>query len=640
MIHARPLHTAALIVILALAGLLRFGWPGVNSFAFDEARLSLISLEMAQGGQFAFLGMPSSVGVPNLPAAAWVFAVPYTLSSDPLVASLFAGLLSLLAVAGVYWLARDAWGVWAGIIAALLLAASPYSALYARSVWAQNLLPPLALAWGLAGYLGATRDSRLGIALNVFLAGFVFQVHFAGVALIPGTLYLLIRFGWWRRLIPVAAGGGLALLMLAPFALHVACCAPHVIDQYQNSLGGESQLSLTAFGETLRLALGWDWGYLAAGNWTPPIPAIIPALLIGGLLLAGLVAVLISLRGSLPQSPEAGARSRILAEFALIWLLVSPLFFTRHSTPVFIHYQLAALPALALIAGAGVTLIRQRWWPPLLAALMTVTALLWTVQISASLDEAGRVEHGGGLGTPLHITQGVAQSVPDDVPVLFFTHGDDLNVDGEVAVFAALWWGRDARIVQGESLLILPPYPAYLLATLAPFQAWEEIGAAGLALAVDEYPRRIAEGPGFIGTRYDGTAAPADFTPVAPPVRLASGVQLEGWKARLVGPRLRISTLWRVLDEPPPGVYQQFHHLRTAGTLDGEPFMVADVPVTAHNWRAGDLLVVMGDFFVDDYPEYWVDVGQYTLPDVQRIPLEGENGDSIRLGPFIIDPPQ
>ena len=49
----------ALLAVLALAAALRLGWMGVNSFAFDEARLSLIALKMARGGEFASLGMPS-----------------------------------------------------------------------------------------------------------------------------------------------------------------------------------------------------------------------------------------------------------------------------------------------------------------------------------------------------------------------------------------------------------------------------------------------------------------------------------------------------------------------------------------------------------------------------------------------------
>jgi len=93
----RALEGIALAGVLAVAALLRMGWPGVNSFSFDEARLSLMALHMARQGEFARLGMQSSTGVPNFPAAVWIFALPYRLSADPLAATLFVGLVGTLA---------------------------------------------------------------------------------------------------------------------------------------------------------------------------------------------------------------------------------------------------------------------------------------------------------------------------------------------------------------------------------------------------------------------------------------------------------------------------------------------------------------------------------------------------------------
>ncbi len=612
------LEILALIAILALAAGLRFGWPGVSSFAFDEARLSLIALDMARGGQFATLGMPSSVGVPNLPASAWIYALPYALSPDPLFATQFTALLSLLSVFGLWLLVRINWGTWPALIAALFLAASPYSVLYGRSVWAQNLLSPLAVVWMWTAYLGAAKTNRIAIALNVFLAGFVFQVHFAGAALALGTLYIFVRFRWWRSLLPVLIGVGLVLLTLMPFVLQVACCAPQVIEQYSSTLGGSPQVDLTSFSELIRLGMGINWGYLALGNVQTLEFWSIGAL---ALILMGLATVL-------KLSP-----GRILTEIMLVLLLAAPFFFLRHTTPVFIHYQLTSLPALALLAGASTRLLQRRFWPPLMTGLMLLIAVGWSVQIAQSLGFAGQSATPNGLGTPLSITHAVANAVPADRPVVFFTHGDDPNIHGEAAVFEALWYGRDRRIINGEVLLILPPYPAFLLATLAPFQAWEEIESAGLAQAVQEFPRRFDEGPGFIGTLYDGAAFPAGFTAIDP-ILFDHGAQLEGWKARMVGPRLRISTLWRVMDTLPSGTYQQFHHLRTASTLESEPFMVADVPISAHVWQPGDLVIVIGDFFVDQTQEYWVDVGHYTLPNISRIPHSA--GDSVRLGSFTL----
>ena len=264
---------------------------------------------------------------------------------------------------------------------------------------------------------------------------------------------------------------------------------------------------------------------------------------------------------------------------------------------------------------------------------MAVIAAIWAVQIGTSLNLEGRVETPDGLGTPLSNTRNAAYSLPTQQPVLFFTHGDNPATDGEAAIFSVLWWNRPHRIVNGEAVLILPSEPAYLMATLAPFQAWEELRDDGLISDKLSFPRREGALP-FVATPYDGYTDPSGFTAISPPILLDDGLQLEGWRARQVGPRLRISTLWRVIAVPASGTYQQFHHLNTAATLDGQPFAVSDVPLSAFNWRVGDRLIVMGDFFPKSAARFWVDVGQYTLPDLKRALRQDNAGDSIRLGPF------
>ncbi len=125
-IFSKPLTKSELIALLAilmLAAVLRFAYPGVNSFAMDEAHISLDALRMARGGEFVLAGQPSSVDIPFFPASVWLFALPYAVSPDPLVATWFVSLISLAAVAGVWALARR-WGAWSGLFAALYLAAS------------------------------------------------------------------------------------------------------------------------------------------------------------------------------------------------------------------------------------------------------------------------------------------------------------------------------------------------------------------------------------------------------------------------------------------------------------------------------------------------------------------------------------
>ena len=130
------------------------------------------------------------------------------------------------------WALARRWGAWSGLFAALYLATSPYAVFYGRSIWQPNLLAPLALAWAICAYVGVIRQDRMGslaVGGAVFLGGFVVQVHFAGVALIPATAYLFLRFRWWRRLIPVLIGGAFALAAMIPYVYYVTVVDPAIL---------------------------------------------------------------------------------------------------------------------------------------------------------------------------------------------------------------------------------------------------------------------------------------------------------------------------------------------------------------------------------------------------------------------------
>src|SRR5258708_38599768 len=78
------LEWLALFAIVIVAALLRLGWAGTNSFAYDESTLSLLALRMVRGGQFASLGMVSSAGGAKPPAAVGSMRLAYLVSTHPL----------------------------------------------------------------------------------------------------------------------------------------------------------------------------------------------------------------------------------------------------------------------------------------------------------------------------------------------------------------------------------------------------------------------------------------------------------------------------------------------------------------------------------------------------------------------------
>src|SRR5258708_31453754 len=235
------LEWLALLAIVIVAALLRLGWAGTNSFAYDESTLSLLALRMVRGGQFASLGMVSSVGLPNPPAAVWIMGLPYLFSTDPLVATQFIGVLSLGTVLGVWALARQLWGGVAAFSAALFLATSPQAVVFARNIWSQDMLIPLSLLWGFAAYRAVMNErARWAVSLNVFLAGFIFHVHPAGpcLALRAGVVLLYCR--WWRgRLVAILIGAALALLALLPYLITLV--NQNLLQSYAQLVKGPAQ---------------------------------------------------------------------------------------------------------------------------------------------------------------------------------------------------------------------------------------------------------------------------------------------------------------------------------------------------------------------------------------------------------------
>ena len=355
---ARGLELAALAAILAVAALLRLGWPGVNSFSYDEARVSLLALQMAREGQIAAIGIPSSAGVPNFPAAIWLLALPYALSADPLVATRFVGLLSLLAVFGAWWLVRRAWGPWAALTTAALLATAPFAVLYSRSIWGQDLLPPLAVLWALAGVAAVAQGSPGALGLHVFLAGLGFQVHYAGLTLAPATLWLLLRYRLWRRWPAILAGGALALLPALPFLLPLARGGSNLPAAFRHLATSPARLDLSALRQLADMGAGHRWEWLPLGpewQWPPDLalPLAAAQVLTGVLILLGLAWLVIRLLRGL----QGGGRDWAGALGALVpaWALASLLVFSLHITPVYHQYHLAALPALFVAAGALAT---------------------------------------------------------------------------------------------------------------------------------------------------------------------------------------------------------------------------------------------------------------------------------------------
>ncbi len=620
--RGRRAELAGLLAIVLVAAWLRLGWPGVSSFGYDEARVSRLALDMARRGQFAVLGMPSSTGIPNFPAAVWLYSLPYSISTNPQAAIAFTALVNVLAVIGVWWLARQAWGAWSGLGAAALFATSPFAVFYARGIWGQDWLAPGAVLWAVCAVQGIRRKSGRWLGTCAFLAGFLGQVHPAGFVLALATIWIVFRFRLWRRWTALLVGGGLALLAALPAVVHIVYGAAGVRADLARLLARKAIWDWTSVKQLLDLGTsrGWEWFWLGpAWRWDEPLgtPLWLSRWALGGMMLSGALGLAAGgLSGRGKASRGALTARRVLAGVLLPWVLAAPLLFLAPRSPAYIQYQLTAFPALLLLAAAAVRQGRRSPRRYLWMAVLAGVAVVQAAAVAQTLSTVRDRYVPGGLGTPMLYLQDAVGVLKADSPrIVVETAGGDPAFDGDAAALDVLLWDVPHQLVDARSALILPSRRANLLFTFGDLPAWEVASYVGLEGEDRELPRRGGEPP------YQMLAVepPYDLvlTPLAP-AALANGAELVSWGVQMLSDgRIRLITAWRVAGAA-DGRFHQFNHLYLEGT-EG-PAVVHDVYAQSEAWREQDLLITWAEFEMPSATALRFEVGMYRYPEVERVP--------------------
>jgi hypothetical protein len=541
---------------------------------------------------------------------------------------------------------------------------------YSRSIWGQDMLAPLAMLWRLGAY-GASRPWQTDVHVNsatyrfkanlpvvalfasVFVACFAPQVHYAGLALIPATILVGLRFQWWRRWKAVLAGIALAAVCALPFILALARDSGMRI-ALRSMLKAQPQYDLTSFSKWVEMGTGLRWEALLLGpswNWPQPV---------GWLL--GVTHVILCALSSLGLGVliwQAFRRRRLcasrLATLGLALSLVPPIIFVRHTTPVYVQYQLTALPALCLgvgaLAGAGWWQARQPGtpprqtrfpliWGPTITLLALIVAVVQAFAVGQGIQTMLQRATIGGLGTPLYYPRAAGQALRaasiayGGGEIVVLTPGDDPASIADVDIFKVLLWGAPYRVVDGSSVLLIPGATGTQTTMFSVFSdlgALDEARAAGIVASERTLPRRVGEPP-YVSWQTAGT--PQSFQVVAPQT-LANGAVLMGYRIRRVGDKLRLTTWWQLSGSLVAGDYHQFNHLYGA---DGQTMLEGqDRALSSQAWRSGDTLITWVDFAVPtDQTKLWLEVGMYTWPNLERIAIldPGNHDAAIRLGPI------
>ncbi len=343
----------SLIAILLVALALRLAPWGDNRFLEDEALYATWGLQIASGAD----PMLDNEPVDKPPVHPYTLALSFLLFGSPMtpeldrnesaarLPSLFA---SIASVALVYAVGRQLYGDGrVGLLAALLLALSPFDILFASTAFTDPLLVALALGALLAAAKGQLGIAGLvtGLAAATKQQGLLFLPLVVAVGLVGSGQVRQSAASWLRFIAALAAVAGAAFWWDAARVQR-----PGFWTQGLVSYGSLTLAKPEVWSERAR-----DWLRLASDFWVSPS--------FNGLLLAALAAwAVVSLRRGKGLRPRSLALDLVLLAFAICFLLLHWL----ATFQVWDRYLLGLVPIVALLGARAVVgvgqAIRSRSW--------------------------------------------------------------------------------------------------------------------------------------------------------------------------------------------------------------------------------------------------------------------------------------
>jgi 4-amino-4-deoxy-L-arabinose transferase-like glycosyltransferase len=613
----------ALALILLLAAILRLGAPGITEFKRDEGNLAQLALELAHGRDLPLLGLSSSVNVPNPPISVYLFAVPFALSDSPMVATVFVGVLNVIAVGLVWGLARRYYGPVAAITAGILYAAAPWAAIYSRKIWAQDLLPPFVVATVFTGLLGYGEGKRWARWAHWPLLALTVQIHYGAFTLIPISLLMLALWPQHIRRRDLLIGLGIAALTVLPAvvgAYRGGWLSPDTLRERLNTSTGHARaISTTALDYAWLTVAGTDIHSLAGPTqfrrYLDSVPDVYPLFR-----LVPLAAVIAA--AGLAYRAIRRRQARSSPDMVLIaWLVVPVIAYTWEWTGVAPHYMIPLMPAAYILCGAGLESVRRldsaAGRRVLLgggAILVAVIAGLQVYLYAELLHFLDRHATPDGFGTPLHYLMDVRDAILKQNPrdVIVYSDQELAPFDEIPAVWGVLLeplpsvrFANGTRTAvmpaEGNSLELVVPSQALRISSSDAYSGCNPCVAYDSARA---FPMRPGEAP------YILRPVLHDLTPFAPtgvegPAAFANGAYLFGYAVR----QDSVLLMW-LLSVPSDTDYQTFVHVLDA---KGEKLAQADRPFwPGRYWRAGDTLVLWFDLVVPTEAAALY-VGMYTV---------------------------
>ena len=139
--HSDLLWISFLLIFL-IAAYFRLASLSLAEFKSDEAGTSVVLRALVEHGTIPLLGPALSTGGSAGPIYYYILAIPFLVSTNPIVASAFVACLNIVGVAFTFKFAREFFNERIALIATALAAVSPFAILFSRKIWNPDLIFP------------------------------------------------------------------------------------------------------------------------------------------------------------------------------------------------------------------------------------------------------------------------------------------------------------------------------------------------------------------------------------------------------------------------------------------------------------------------------------------------------------------
>ena len=581
-------------LIVVITTVLRLGWPGLTEFKADEARLMLLALEMAEGAAFHIRGISSSVGFPNFPMSVWVYALPLLVWKHVYAATLFTGLINTLAVLGCYWLVRRYYGVEAAIVAALMFAVSPWAIHHSRKIWAQNLIPPFIVGWGISAVLAFVEKRSKWLIPHFLCLAIAAQAHLAAMTLVPVSGLLLIiyrkRIAWKTAVFSLF----LAALTVAPFIYYLATAGTQFL---QGSAAGSALPSVTRPWDLSAFRFAWLLfsgqeihalaGSAAFEDYLATVPDLTGIHILWGLFALGGIVILVWQAVSRKET----AVHTDLAFIFLLWLIVPIIFFTYPGLPSELHYLLPIYPVPFIAVGVYVSWLRQKL-RRIAIGLILLSAVAQVAIWGMLLGFVSKTATPGGFGVPLAMqleatSLAEAQFASHNArEVLIAGDGQYPLAQDFPAIYDVLLHNVPHRFVDVTDTAVFPD--ATTIIFLDPLAGDGAALYQAAAKESDTIPLRQGEGELQVLVVEETAVSPA--YPFDPPHILTNWAAFAGYDDPILHDDGTAS--WHIYWHTGETSNEDFHLFNHLLNANGERVAQADTAVfAATQWQSGDLVV-------------------------------------------------